>query len=367
MLLLVITFRPLGYITAGWVIQRAVGSDSSMEDYTVKGERDGRGYIGWSVAWAVLLMLSLAPGGYGRTGRPPNTVRPAETYSPTADSLPAVPMPYIALRDQAGPGQIGSPSEPVSGTRVVYKPILFSALLPGSGQLYQGQDRGYLYIAAEAATIVGWVYFRNKGNDGKEEFIQYAWVYARENISTQNVRGDDAYYEHMARYVKSGEFDTDRNYDLNDPFTIDPTTESDSYNAGQWQIALITYGEPDNTGEYVLPTPADSLAALQYYATHAYQPTFYWDWTKNNTVDDYRARQNHYLDLRDESNLAFQRATLSLVFLMANHVVSVVDAFLSSRITLPGDGGENRTRLDMRLERGGRNFPGGKVRLTHTF
>ncbi len=276
-----------------------------------------------------------------------------------------IPIPYIAAQDSVLSEDIfgEDPGETVS--RIHYKPVLLSALLPGSGQIYQGQARGYAYLAAEVASIAGWVIFRNKGNDSKEEFIDFAWEKSRLGVSTRNERGDDGYYEHIARWVKSGEFDVDRNYDLDDPFTIDPWTEEGSYNGEQWRIARITYFEPDTTGEYI-GTRADSLAALQYYAGRAYQEVFYWDWA---AVDEerYRANMNHYLDLRDESNSAFQHATLSLVCLMANHAVSVIDAFISSRVEFPGSGGEDRTRLDMRIEQGPNFEPGGTIRLTHSF
>jgi hypothetical protein len=304
----------------------------------------------------------------------------ASTGSPLGDDLPGsqiigesakseIPIPYVALREvvDTDSSDIVAPLSPKPRIGVHYKPVLFSALLPGSGQLYQGQNRGYLYIAAEVASIAGWVVFRNRGRDGKEEYIEFAWINSRENVSSRNIRGDDDYYEHIARYVMSGEFDTDRNYNLNDLFTIDPWTEDGSWNGEQWRIATINHFEPDSMGAYTIGTRADSLAALQFYAGRAVQEDFYWDWTKDNTVPNYRALQNQYLDLRDESNQAFQNATLSLVFLMANHVASVVDAFISAKIELPGGDGDNRTRLDMKFKGGPKMFPGGSVRLTHDF
>jgi hypothetical protein len=276
-----------------------------------------------------------------------------------------IPMPYIAAQDSTDSEDIFDADSERMVSRIQYKPVLLSALLPGSGQIYQGQVRGYAYLAAEVASIAGWVIFRNKGNDSKEEFIDFAWEKSRLGVSTRNERGDDGYYEHVARWVKSGEFDVDRNYDLSDPFTIDPWTESGAYNGEQWRIASITYFQQDTTGTYI-GTRADSLAALQFYAGRAYEEVFYWDWA---TVDEerFRANMNQYLDLRDESNSAFQNATLSLVLLMANHAVSVIDAFISSRVEFPGSGGEDRTRLDMRIEQGPNFVPGGTIRLSHRF
>jgi hypothetical protein len=297
------------------------------------------------------------------------------SFSVIGESGSSIPGPYIALRENflSDSSEVMVPGSVGPQTRINYKPILFSALLPGSGQLYQGQRRGYLYLAAEVASIAGWVVFRNKGGDTKEEYISFAWDFARDGISSRNVRGDDEYYEHIARYQKSGDFSRDPNYDINDPTTIKPNTEDwddncqSCFNVKQWDIARITYFQQDSTGEYTVGTPADSLAALQYYAGRAYQSIYYWDWTKGGLETNSGALQHQYLDLRDESNLAYQRATVSLVVLMANHAISVVDAFISSKIELPGGDGENRTKLDMKFNGGLKGFPGGTVRLTHEF
>lgn len=283
-----------------------------------------------------------------------------------------IPIPYLALRPDFVPDSTDAESgQPVGPqTKINYKPIVMSALLPGAGQLYQGQNRGYLYLAAEIASITGWAFFRNEGNDTKEEFIDFAWVNARENVSTQNVRGDDDYYEHMARWDRSGVFSKDPNYNVDDPFTIIPEDESGTWNGEQWRIASINHFEPDSTGSYTIGSRADSLAALQQYSGRAYEANYYWDWTgqaQGDPRDNYRALQNQYLDLRDDSNLAFQRATASLIILMANHAISVVDAFISAKIELPMGEGENRTRLNMRLKGGLNSFPGASIKLTHEF
>jgi hypothetical protein len=288
------------------------------------------------------------------------------------ESSVQVPIPYLAMRADYAPDSTdtGAPQPVGPRTTINYRPVLMSALLPGSGQLYQGQNRGYLYIAAEVASITGWALFRNKGNDTREEFIDFAWVNARENVSSQNLRGDDDYYEHLARWDRSGVFSKDPNYDIDDPFTILPEDDPGTWNGEQWRIASINHFEPDSTGAYTIGSRADSLAALQQYSGRAYEEQFYWDWTgqvQGELRDNYRALQNQYLDLRDDSNLAFQRATASLVLLMANHVISVVDAFISAKVELPGGDGDNRTKLNMRLKGGLKSFPGASVKLTHEF
>jgi hypothetical protein len=312
------------------------------------------------LAAALMVLAAILPGPAGGAETAPSD---RGIGAPGGPGTAEIPLPCIALRgDDSDP----DPDPAVYRTKIRYRPVLFSALLPGSGQLAQGQNRGYAYIAAEVASIAAWIVYRNQGQDTEDEYVDFAWVHARQNVSSRNVRGTDEYYEHLAKWVKSGEFDTDRNYDLDDPFTIDPWTDPETFNGDAWRIATITFFEPDTLGALV-GERADSLAALQFYAGRAFQSEFYWDWTMNNTVEDYKAQQNRYKDLRDESNAAFRRATVSLVVLMANHVISVVDAFATSRVEIAGDPGDRRTRLDMRLKGGRGPVPGAVVRLTREF
>ncbi len=322
--------------------------------------------------WSALICVMFScTAGFASASSSMNTGFPVGSIA-NGETAGQVPIPYLAMRsDYVTDSTDTAIGQPVgSRSKINYRPILMSALLPGSGQLYQGQNRGYLYIAAEVASITGWALFRNKGNDTKEEFIEFAWVNARENVSTQNVRGDDDYYEHLARWDRSGVFSKDPNYDIGDPFTIAPEDDPGTWNGEQWRIASINHFEPDSTGAYTIGSRADSLAALQQYSGRAYEARYYWDWTgqtQGELRDNYRALQNQYLDLRDDSNLAFQRATASLVLLMANHVISVVDAFISAKIELPGGEGDNRTKLNMRLKGGLKSFPGASIKLTHEF
>jgi len=311
---------------------------------------------------AMLLLLSTAAAGRGDGVSPPE----AGFAASAGGEVPSVPSPYVALRENEAEGGLGGGG---IHTEIHYRPILLSAILPGSGQLVQGQNRGYAYIAAEVATIAGWFVYRNQGQDTENEYIEFAWVHAREGVpggTGNNIRGTNEYYEHLSKWIRSGEFDTDRNYDLEDPFTIDPWTDEETFNGDTWRIATITFFEPDTLGVLV-GERADTLAALQLYSGRAFQSDFYWDWTKNNTVDNYKAQQNRYKDLRDESNAAYRRATVSLVLLMANHVISVVDAFMSSRIEIAGDPQERRTRLDMRPVNGRGGTLGAALRLTRDF
>jgi len=225
----------------------------------------------------------------------------------------------------------------------LYKPVLFSALLPGAGQLYRGQKRGFAYIAAEVVGVTAWAFFKNEGNNKRDEYIDFARVNSRETVATydpwwgliQNrihpeLVGDWDYYEHMSQYRRSGRYDRDLNNDYSQTgnlVDLDPEIEyTDSFNNRQWGIARINYFEsdPENPDSYS-GTHADTLAAKEFYAHTSVTEAYAWDW------GPYTANQNEFGRIIDNADSAFRRASFSLGILLANHVVSTIDAYISAK------------------------------------
>jgi len=54
------------------------------------------------------------------------------------------------------------------------KAFLFSALLPGMGELYAGSNRGYLFLGIEAASWITYASYKASGNDKEDELYAYA-------------------------------------------------------------------------------------------------------------------------------------------------------------------------------------------------
>jgi hypothetical protein len=64
---------------------------------------------------------------------------------------------------------------------------LLSALVPGTGQLAQGQRRGWFYLGAEVVSIFSAVALRSAGNQAEEDYQQYAdahWAWVRYETAT---------------------------------------------------------------------------------------------------------------------------------------------------------------------------------------
>lgn len=57
------------------------------------------------------------------------------------------------------------------GTKSPNRAFLYSALLPGAGQLYADADRGFLYLAAEAALLTGYVVVRRSAQQTRDDYF----------------------------------------------------------------------------------------------------------------------------------------------------------------------------------------------------
>ena len=74
--------------------------------------------------------------------------------------------------------------------------------------------------------------------------------------------------------------------------------------------------------------------------TRAYDEPFEWSWTGQS------AAWTDYMDLIDSSDGSFRRASQFLGVIIANHLLSGVDAFVTARIQ---GSGRNQTEVQIRL------------------
>lgn len=211
-----------------------------------------------------------------------------------------------------------SPTVPGSAP---WQPPVASALLPGAGQFVLGQRRGWVYAALEVVGWVAWGDRRGQGNDFRTRYRDFAWEEARIQ-SGARVDTDFRYYETLTQWTRSGAFD-------GDPGTvgIQPETDPATFNGSIWALASGLFLPP---GENV---PADDpryLRAMEYYQDRAFGTPLLWDWSGTGSAQD------DYADLIRTSDAGFRQATNVLGAIIANHVVSAIDAFVSARgITTP--------------------------------
>ncbi len=231
----------------------------------------------------------------------------APTFPPTyaASGLPGPSAPF----ELPAPPQ--TPSEPAA-----WRPPAASLVLPGSGQWMLDQRRSVAYLAIDGLAVALHFERKGRGRSLRTEYRDLAWTVARAGTAAPRMDGDFDYYERLSFFRSSGRLDAD-------PAApgIQPEQNTATYNGRIWQLArgLFLGGNPQ-------PQPGDPGwdQAVSYYTERGYGDRFFWDWAGRD------AELRAYRETLDRSDAAFRRATTLLGVVMANHLVSAIDALMSS-------------------------------------
>ena len=196
---------------------------------------------------------------------------------------------------------------------------LASLLLPGTGQALSRQDRAAVYGAVEIYVLSRYIQLQHDANVNAELYHQLAFAVAQRGFAS--VRRDTIfeYYETMEKFTASGRFNTGAGPGLN------PETDPTTYNGSVWLLARRTYWADPN-----VPPPPNSpqyQAALSFYVQHAVGPAYLWTWQSASL------QQQTFRDLIRTSDNGYRNAQGALGLLLANHVVSALDALISNRLT----------------------------------
>ncbi len=163
------------------------------------------------------------------------------------------------------------------------KAFLYSALVPGSGQLYIGAKRGYLQIAAEAGLLAAYFITRSSAQDLRED-----------------------YREHVRNHVI---FEGPTKFDDWDP--IEDFEHATLYD--NWHNVYT-----DNNGE-----PLERVGKWYWEDRKAFKD-------ENRKTHDSPQRKVAY-ELRMDANDKFQVAKTFLGIAILNHVVSAIDARIAAK------------------------------------
>jgi hypothetical protein len=236
-----------------------------------------------------------------------------------------------------GTGLLSGGTAPHSGTPELAefsgRAAVASAILPGSGQWILGQRRWALYVALEGAAWFEYARRRSDGRRLREAYRELAWRVAREPVfGGTRIDADLEYYEAMTRFPASGEFDLE-------PGTpgVLPESDPETYNGSIWLLAQQLFLPPDAPPDESSPEYA---RALEYYVDRGVPSELRWDWRGE---DAERAR---FGGLIRDSDEALRRSTTMLGVVIGNHVLSSIDAMISSRVRqFAGDG----ARVELRI------------------
>jgi hypothetical protein len=240
-----------------------------------------------------------------------------------------------ALLQQLG----GAPFHPPAAAREdtarsanIYVRPLASLIVPGSGQLLAGQDRGAVYLAAEIYLLSRYLQLDHYATQEARRYQDLAFDVARRTF--QPTRRDTVfeYYEQMERFVESGAYDADTGS------AFKPETDTKTYNGSVWLLARRTFWADPN----VPPDPTSPLYwnALQFYQARAVSENFQWSWVEHSL------EHQVFRDYMRRSDNAFRHAQSQIGLLLANHLVSAIDALISARMSAAaGRTAEMRTSI----------------------
>ncbi len=220
-------------------------------------------------------------------------------------------------------------SSQVSGQARALSPFVAtfsSAVIPGAGQAMLGSRRAIVYAAAEVAGLVAYSIQERDGNRQRDQYRDLSRSVARAQFTPDGPTGDWDYYERMEKFAASGAFDAVPGGG------IDPQTDLTTYNGSMWLLARQTYWRDPNSPP--APSSAEYQSALAFYTKRAVPNEMRWSWL--GSAQGYQ----QYKHAIAGSNSAFKRAEQTVGLVVANHILSAVDTFVSVRLRArqSGDG-----------------------------
>lgn len=204
-----------------------------------------------------------------------------------------------------------------------------SAIVPGLGQVRLHNDRFVAYMATEAYLLLQYLKSNRERKADEENYRGIARTIARRTfVLTPGATPPDTlwkYYEGLRNYLESGF------YTLAGNGVTSPETDTTTFNGHQWLIARQQYGiglnDPGASSSPSYP------GALEYYELRAVKQEYRWSWRNAQLEWDVYKRTTEL------ANDAKRQSTNDLIALIANHILSSIDAFASVRLMQAAGGG----------------------------
>lgn len=195
---------------------------------------------------------------------------------------------------------------------------LASAVVPGTGQALLGQNRFIAYLAVEGYAILEYLNQQSAQNGATSRYQSLAGNIARSLFPGPYPIGSWAYYESMEHFKESGVFN------LTPGGVFTPESDINTYNGASWLLARQTYWNDPNVQPAL--TSSEYVKSFAFYTARAVQPQFRWSWTNAQLEWDV------YRQAIEERNQAARDARMNLGLLIANHILSMVDSYVTLRV-----------------------------------
>jgi len=205
----------------------------------------------------------------------------------------------------APPPAVGSAPAPPTNSK---KALLYSLILPGLGEMSMGEKgRATGFFLAEGLIWASYTYWTVAGNLRQDDYIEQAQINAGVGISKES----DDYWRLVGQYTSSsGE-------------------GPGSYEEDLRREARDTY-------------PSDPAAQDAFVAEHLPTGDKAWSWSTS-------ALQAEYVDTRETSNRAHNKAKYSFAAAILNRVVSVIDVQMLRHKASKAARGESAIRAETRV------------------
>jgi hypothetical protein len=215
----------------------------------------------------------------------------------------------------------------------VWSSPLASLALPGLGQARLRQGRAIAYLAAESFLLLQYRKDITEGRRNERDYREIARTIARRGFVDAPPDTAWQYYEKLTEFVESGAFTISTSGE-----TV-PEPDATTYNGFQWLLARSQFGVPDDPSER---GTARYQRALALYESRAVRQPYRWSWRNAQLEKDL------YRRTISRTNDAYRRATIDLSAVIANHLLSAVDAFAVVRLS-PSPGGVVRVSTSVTL------------------
>jgi Family of unknown function (DUF5683) len=183
-------------------------------------------------------------------------------------------------------GMIAS-SLQASENKSAAKAMLFSAILPGSGQAYLGSyTKAGIFVSSEILLLGTTLRLNNEVDWATDTYQQYAFI----NVGTP-VGSEKDTYINIQNYVSSDEYNADMSHDA-------------------WRYFVLGYNDLEAYHAYVEENQITGEDA--------------WDWGDRSTWMKYRAYRSDKQNMEMYSNLAVAAVVL-------NHLVGLIDTALTGK------------------------------------
>jgi hypothetical protein len=208
----------------------------------------------------------------------------------------------------------------VPGMKKPGRALIYSAFIPGTGELYVGaKKRGIAFLAVEAAAWTWYFTQHSSGQNKEDEFKDFA-------IDEWSEQAYIDWYGHWEDWYDARRGDNDPDFDKIFTHHLPSQVDDDYYEMiGKYdQFSYGWLGDPDDylPGDFA---PNDSLLG--------------YDFTDQFTTRDIcrgvdataTTNRDKYMNMRDDANKLLKRATWGISAALFNHVISAVDAALAAK------------------------------------